>query len=231
MTSEVAILRAYAYASQGKYAKAEQLLASVPEALNTPSGADILARIRFEQGDEAAARHIWEQMLAVDPSNESARKALAALDVPPCELGDDTVVSCFCRRWKYVVAALLAMLLGISFSLGKACRGTVPPQSRIIAEQTLDISKINGKILEELSNGILTNMTDNTVLVISGGMGKYVTDRQRSLSVIAESISQIAGVQMGDILISVAEDSQKEVNIAIVPKIIPPKKREEQHVD
>jgi hypothetical protein len=107
----------------------------------------------------------------------------------------------------------------------------VPPQSRIIAEQTLDISKINGKILEELSNGILTNMTDNTVLVISGGMGKYVTDRQRSLSVIAESISQIAGVQMGDILISVAEDSQKEVNIAIVPKIIPPKKREEQHVD
>ncbi len=231
MTSEVAILRAYAYASQGKYAEAEQLLASVPEALTTPSGADILARIRFEQGDEAAARHIWEQMLAVDPSNESARKALAALDVPPCELGDDTVVPCFCRRWKYAVAALLAMLLGISFSLGKACRGTVPPQPRIIAEQMLDISKINGKILVELRNGILTNMTDNTVLVISGGRGKYVTDRQRCLSVIAESLSQIAGVQMGDILISVAEDSQEDVNVAIVQRLISTQKNGGRHAD
>ena len=82
MTNEVAILRAYAFASQGKYAEAEQMLQSLPGVLDTPSGADLLARIRFEQGDEDAARHIWEQILRVDPANEAAMKALEALDNP-----------------------------------------------------------------------------------------------------------------------------------------------------
>ena len=120
MTAEVAILRAYAFASQGKYAEAEQLLASVPDALNTPSGADLFARIKFEQGDEPTARRIWEQLLADDPTNESAQKALAALEASPCESDDDEVVPCFCRRWKFVCAGILAVLLCLAFSLGKA---------------------------------------------------------------------------------------------------------------
>lgn len=243
MTAEVAILRAYAFATQGKYAEAEQLLVSAPEALNTPSGADLLARIKFEQGDEVAARRIWKRLLADDSTNESAKNALAALDASPCEVVvDDEVGPCFCRRWKFAIAGILAVLLGLAFSLGKswndAKSGSLnePAQlscqhPRVIAEQTLEISKINGKVLAELRDGILTNMIEGAVLVLSGGKGRYVTDRQRQLSIIAENIRQITGVRMNDILISVAEDSQEYVNIAIVPRIISAPKKGEGYAD
>ena len=213
MTNEVAILRAYAFASQGKYAEAEQMLQSLPGVLDTPSGADLLARIRFEQGDEDAARHIWEQILRVDPANEAAMKALEALDR-------------FCRKWKYIVAAVLAVLIGISFSIGKACSKDKPVQSQVaqqqvpvvIAEQTLEIAKINGKVLAGLRDGILTNMTDKTVLVLSGGVGRHITDRINNLAVVAECIHGITRVLAKDILLCVAENSQQELNVKIVSK-------------
>ena len=229
MTAEVAILRAYAFASQGKYAEAEQLLASVPEALNTPSGADLFARIKFEQGDVATARRIWEELLVVDATNESAKNALAAIDAP-LEMSEiDEPATCFCRRRKYVCAAVLAVLLGFAFSLGKAWQGKVPPskdesticaetepQSRIIAEQTLDISKINGKVLSQLRDGILTNMTEKTMLVLSGGRGKYITDRQNCLSVIAEIVCANTKVPLSKILFKTSEKDDGVVKIVVV---------------
>lgn len=229
MTAEVAILRAYAFASQGKYAEAEQLLASVPEALNTPSGADLFARIKFEQGDVATARRIWEELLVVDATNESAKNALAAIDAP-LEMSEiDETATCFCRRRKYVCAAVLAVLLGFAFSLGKAWQGKVPPskdesticaetepQSRIIAEQTLDISKINGKVLSQLRDAILTNMTEKTMLVLSGGRGKYITDRQNCLSVIAEIVCANTKVPLSKILFKASEKDDGVVKIVVV---------------
>lgn len=227
MTAEVAILRAYAFASQGKYAEAEQLFASAPEALNTPSGADLLARIKFEQGDEVAARQIWEQLLAADPTNETARVALLAIDVqePICDSSPS-----WWKQRKFVAAALLAVLLGISFSLGKACRSApsesvaqqaapeVPLQPSVIAEQTLEISKINAKVLTELRNGILTNMTDKTVLVVSGGRGKYVPERVSELSVIVDSLSSVSGVPMTNIMFQACGVSCSTVTLSVVPR-------------
>lgn len=227
MIAEVAILLAYAFASQGKYDEAEQLLASVPEALNTPSGADLLARIKFEQGDESAARRIWEGLLAVDPSSESARNALAALDASPCKLCDGDVQQCFCCRWKYVCAFTLAVLLGLAFSLGKAWKCTssemlqAPKQSscqhsRVIAEQMLEISKINGKVLAELRDGILTNLTEGVVLVLSGGKGKYVTDRQRNLSVIADCIGAKLSISLSQMYLQPAGETSDEVRLTLI---------------
>lgn len=229
MTPEVAILRAYAFASQGKYAEAEQLLASVPEALNTPPGADLFARIKFEQGDIATARRIWEELLVVDATNESVRNALAAIDVPLTVSEIDEPAPCFCRRRKYVCAAVLALLLGLAFSLGKAWQGRATPskngfiactetgtQSRIIAEQTLDISKINAKVLSQLRDGILTNMNDNTMLVLSGGRGKYNMDRQNCLSVIAETVCIHAKVPLSKILFKASEKNDGVVKMTVV---------------
>ena len=229
MTAEVAILRAYAFASQGKYAEAVQTLASVPEALNTPAGADLIARIRFEQGHETAARRIWEAILAVDPANEPARKALSALDAQPEAPEKVEREPCLGRRRKYVRAAVLAALLGIAFSVGKAWRGT--PQRnggevraeaelrpRIIAGQTLEISKINGKVLGELREGLLTNLTDSTVLVLSGGRGRYAAERAKSLSVIVDSLSAVAGVPASSILFQVGDTSSSNVSFSVVSR-------------
>ncbi len=231
MTAEVAILRAYAFASQGKYTEAEQLLTSAPEALNTPSGADLFARIKFEQGDEAIARHIWEQLLADDTTNESAQKALAALDASPCESDADEVVPCFYRRWKFVCAGILAVLLGLAFSLGKAWKGTSSGtlhesvllpclQPRIIAEQMLEISKINGEVLAELRNGILTNMTEETMLVLSGGRGRYITDRQKCLSVIAEVVSAKTKVPFSNILFKASDKNSEAVKFSVMKGLV-----------
>ncbi len=227
MTAEVAILRAYAFASQRKYDEAEALLRSVPEALDMPSGTDLLARIRFEQGDVDSARRIWEAQLRTDPSCESARKALSALDDP---LSDETAETCFCRRWKYFGIAALAVLLVLSFFLGKACNRAplespvqqvtqdAIPKAPVIAEQALEISKISGKVLAGLKNGILTNMTEKTMLVISGGRGKYVPEQVQDLSVIVDSLSTWSGIPMTNIMFQAGGASSSNVILSVIPR-------------
>ena len=229
MTTEVAILRAYAFASQGKYAEAEQMLTSAPEALNTPSGADLLARIKFEQGDVATARRIWEELLVVDATNESAKNALAAIDAPIDVSEIDKPMPCFSSRRKYVCAAVLAALLGVAFSLGKVWQGSATPsknesticagaepQPRIIAEQTLDISTINGKVLSQLRDGILTNMNESSILVLSGGKGEYITDRQRNLSIIADCIRAMLSISLSQMYLQPADKSSDMVKLLLL---------------
>lgn len=85
MTKESIILRAYALLSQGKYEEATQMLKSAPEVLNTPSGADLYARLCFEQGLIDEARQIWDHIHEVFPDFESATKALEAFEGLPKE--------------------------------------------------------------------------------------------------------------------------------------------------
>ena len=222
MTSEVAILRAYALATQGRYAEAENLLKSVEGALNTTAGADLLARIRFEQGDNESAKCIWEQVLAVEPSNESALKALSATNSSANEefVCDDLGV-CFGRQFKFMFAAVVAVIIGLAFSVGKVCGGRVQSDDQeaerpvIIAEQSIPVGSINGALLRSLKDGILTNMTDSTMLVLLGGNGKYITDRQKRLSVIAECIKLESKVPLSQILFQASDQESESITLSV----------------
>mgnify|MGYP003571265699 FL=1 len=223
MTSEVAILRAYALATQGRYAEAENLLKSADGALNTTAGADLLARIRFEQGDVESAKHIWEQVLSVEPTNESALKALnAANTTMDDESVCDDLEECYCRRFRFVCAAVIAVLMGLAFSVGKMCGGGGRPEASqesdspvVIAEQSIPVRAINGAILRTLKDGILTNMTDSTTLVLLGGTGKYITDRQKRLSIIAECIKMEAKVPLSQILFQASDQETNSITLSV----------------
>jgi len=222
MTVEVAILRAYAFASQGKYAEAEQLLASVPEVLNSPSGADILARIKFEQGDESTARRIWEELRDIEPTNESVRNALAAIDQPTDLSAMENAEACLCRRFKYACAVVIVSLLGLAFFFGTICGSKGQAEvaqeagkTGVIAEQSIPVRAINGALLRSLKDGILTNMTDSTALVLSGGKGKYISDRQKRLSIIAECIEMESKVPLSKILLQASDQESDSITLSV----------------
>lgn len=219
MATEIPILRAYALATQGRYEEAEEFLRNAQGALDTLSGADLLARIRFEQGDIDSARRIWEEILRLQPENEAAKNALEEIDNPTRE--ENTLLSYFSRKRTYVCIAVFVLMIVLSFSIGKFCGKTPLPVGQekstdVIAEQTLEIGKINGRVLSGLRDGILTNMTESTVLVLSGGRGKYATDRARSLSVVADCIRDSAKIPSSNILFSVSECSQEELRLSVV---------------
>ena len=230
MTSEVAILRAYALLSQGAYAEAEELLGSVPEALQTPSGADLYARLRFEQGAEDEAKSVWESILTSCPDYEPAAKALEAYSMPSQfdeDDGDPSSGAAPCglsRRLK--VAAVAAVVVGVLVSVlvaVKTCGSQPVPQHdckpsppTVIAEMSIT-GAINGKTLTSLREGFLTNLTEDAVLVVRGGAGKYITDRQKKLAVIADCLSEVAKVPISKMYIQPATESTDEIVLQIVP--------------
>ena len=223
MTSEVAILRAYALATQGRYAEAENLLKSADGALNTTAGADLLARIRFEQDDIESAKHIWEQVLSVEPTNESALMALNASNTTTDEESVcDDLEECFCRRFKFMCVAVIAILIGLAFSIGKMCVGKGQSEDTqefdrpvVIAEQSIPAGEINGALLRSLKNGILTNMTSSATLVLLGGKGKDVTERQKQLSIIAECIKMKAEVPLSQILFQASDQETDSITLSV----------------
>ena len=111
MTTESAILRAYALLSQGAYDETERMLGSAQGALNTPSGADLFARLRFEQGREAEARQIWKRIHEAFPDFEPATKALYAFENPPPEPEDES------PNRVLPIAAVLILLLGVGMMI------------------------------------------------------------------------------------------------------------------
>lgn len=223
MTAEVAILRAYALASQHRCSEAERMLGSVPDAIRSPSGADLLARIKFEQGDIDSARRIWEEVIRIQPDNEPAKKALECIDAPL--LTKRLWGFCFGQKWTWL--AIMAVLMGVSFSVGKALRSNVEQKepvpieqektvSNVIAEQEVEIARINNALLADLRCGILTNMTEDTVLVVSGGQGKYITDRMRNLAVVSECIMGVTEIPLSKILLQVGEISRPYLLLQII---------------
>ena len=223
MTSEVAILRAYALASQGRYAEAENLLKSADGSLDTLAGADLLARIRFELGDIESANQIWEQVLSVDPTNESA---LMALNVRNATSAEEFVCSDlkerFCLWFRVVCAVVIAVLIGLAFFIGRMCDDKVQPEASlepkrpvVIAEQSIPVRTINVALIRSLKNGILTNMVENSSLVLSGGTGKYITDRQKQLSIIAECINKEAKVPLSQILFQASDQETNLITLSV----------------
>jgi hypothetical protein len=216
MTSET-ILKAYAFASQCNYAEAERMLKADPDALNTPHGVDLYARILYAAGHIDSARQVWEELTRSFPDYEPAHKALAASQ-SPMQFSQCMVDRNLLTR-KIGFACVVVAVVGIAF-IGKLCqKESVPPSPeppKVIAETTIS-GKINGRVLASLRDGFLTNLTDEAVLVISGGSGKYVTDRQRKLAVIADCIREEAKIPFSKMYFQPASESTDEIFLHIVP--------------
>lgn len=174
MTSESAILRAYALLSQGRCDEAERMLKSVPESLATPSGADLLARLRFEQGFADEAREIWNRVHAAFPDFEPAAKALDAFSNPPSDGVDDGGA---CGLSKIVriaaVVVLVAVAVGMAVSVVSSFKGcrqqtneeALPPVA--VAGTVNSVTSYVDRVRTEFVDRIVTNVVERTVEVPS----------------------------------------------------------------
>lgn len=169
MTSESAILRAYALLMQGKHSEAEACLRDAQGALDTPSGADLLARIRFEQGLEDDARRIWMRIHEVFPDFEPAARAIDAFENPSSIATDvDGDPSRLSSRLRMTI--LVAVIIGVMASViatTKACRSEkaivqTPP---VIVTNYID--RVETKIVERCTTNFIdrvqTEYTDKVV--------------------------------------------------------------------
>lgn len=170
MNVEAVLMSAFALAVQGRYDEAERLLESCPEAVKSVSGQDLLARIRFAQGETDLARQIWDGILAVDPANPEAKSALDALAHP---IPDPP------RPWrKFVVAGAIAVSFGIAISIVRAMMASAPVAAdrepctafvTNVVERVLTntIVKVETRVVEveRPVERVVTNIVDRTVEV------------------------------------------------------------------
>ena len=104
ITLESAILHAYVLISQGSFDEAEQILKNHPDVLKSPSGADLLARLKFESGNDQEAKEIWERIHNAFPDFEPAILALK-------EYNNDANQT-FLSKAKYLILNNLSVCLG-----------------------------------------------------------------------------------------------------------------------
>ena len=156
VTNEVAILRAYALLSQGRYDEAEQMLAGASGALNTPSGADLLARIRFEQGLEDAAQEIWGRIHAVYPEFEPASDALAAFENPPPEPSRSGG-----RNVLYPIMAGIVLLVGVALALWGLLR---EPKLMVRVDERVVTNTLE-RVVEVPVTSFVTSVVERTSVV------------------------------------------------------------------
>ena len=165
MNVEAVLMSAYALATQERYEEAEQLLISCPEACNTVSGMDLLARIRHAQDRVDEAREIWRRILDSDPNNDSARNALAVIDNPE----PDAFPS---RRKKYIIAAALAVIVGMMISIVNFCGRrsavtTAAPTSFVYVTNEVEkvVTKEVVKTIPQIVERVVTNIIDRPIEV------------------------------------------------------------------
>ena len=71
-------------------------------------------------------------------------------------------------------------------------------------------------MLAELRDGILTNMTEGRVLVLSGGKGKEIVARQKTLSLVADGVRENAKIPVTRILFKASDKNSEVVRFAVV---------------
>ena len=194
MTEESAILRAYGLATQGKTEEAERLLGSV----KTTAAKDLLARIRFDSGDEAAAKRLWEEVLEENPDHAGAKAALACIGKSR-EVVDE---ACWRFRWTF-----LSLLVGVAvvFLFAGALVGrdwksannqpTIPtetPQTTLPSPTTspnpelqFTLPMSNADFLAQKA-AFWDSVPPGAKVVLSGGPNGEAPLRQRRLAVVAD---------------------------------------------
>lgn len=220
MTIENAIFRAYALASQCKYQEAEDALRSVDGAMDSLQGLDLYARILCASGRKDSARRVWEEILHAQPGNEAAKLALQSLK-DPISIDVNGNSNGIVKNRKILIVAVIAIGIGLAFSLGKHIGGTaLAEQSKgpAILEETTISGVISEQILKELEHGFLTNLTEKCVLVLKGGSGKYITDRQKRLSVLADCIKDVTKIPISQMYFQPGDESVDAYTLQIVPR-------------
>lgn len=217
MSPETTILRAYALASQGKLVEAELVLKSEPVCLQTPHGLDLLARILYASGQKDSAKHIWKELERVSPDYEAARNALSTNMV---QIGSEPIGrdSSF-RKKAGLAVAVVAIALGCAFSIGKACHRCSLDLNReqsVVIDEVVIPGKLDGAMFITLKEGFLTNLTDNTVLVLRGGQGKYANDRQNYLANVADGLNLVAQIPLTKLYFQPAEKSTDSITLQVV---------------
>ena len=90
------------------FEEAEQVLKDCPEALKSPSGADLLARLKFESGNNQEAKEIWERIHNAFPDFEPAVLALEAYN-------NDTNQTLLSKAKSLILNNLNVLLGGLCF--------------------------------------------------------------------------------------------------------------------
>lgn len=182
MNPEAILISAYALATQERYDEAEDLLQSCPEAYNTVSGMDLLARIRHSQNRIDEARSIWQRILDVDPTNETARKAIDAIDNPEPESDDP--------YRKFIVTAVAAVVLGVIISIiGTCCHkpvevvGAEPSVVYVTNEVEKVVTKEVIKTVPEIVERVVTNIVDRPIEVKIPVVSVVTTEVERVVCV------------------------------------------------
>lgn len=158
MTNESAILRAYALLSQERYDEAEQMLKGAPGALNTPSGADLFARLRFEQGFAEEARQIWERINRAFPDFDPANKALAAFISPPEQQDDDATDG---DGRKFPLLAILFLLIGGTL----AAWGLLRNPETVVQVREHVLTNMVDRVVEVPVTSVVTSVVERTSVV------------------------------------------------------------------
>lgn len=221
MNPEAVLISAYALATQERHDEAERLLESCPEAGQSVSGQDLLARIRLAQGRTDQARQIWSRILSVEPTNSEAKAAIDALDHPICDPPNP------CR--KFVIAGVIAAALGIIISIIGALNRPAPvvvaqePRTVFVTNvvehvQTNTVVKTETKIVEiekpveRIVERVVTNIVDRPVEVPVVSVTTQYIDR------VVEVVTQVTNdvVVSSDQPSSVIRQTHSETNMPVV---------------
>lgn len=221
MNPEAVLISAYALATQERHDEAERLLESCPEAGQSVSGQDLLARIRLAQGRADQARQIWNRILSVEPTNPEAKAAIDALDHPICDPLNP--------YRKFVIAGVIAVALGIVISIVGALNRPVPvvvaQEQRTVfvtnvveRVQTNTVIKTETKVVEvekpveRIVERVLTNIVDRTVEVPAVSVITQYIDRV--VEVVPQATNEVVVLQ--DQSSSVIRQTHSETNMPVV---------------
>ena len=211
MNQEAVLISAYALATQERYEEAEALLQSCPEAYNTVSGMDLLARIRHSQGRIDEARSIWQHILDADPTNESIRMAIEAIENPEPEHDNP--------HRMVMLAVLATIVLGVIASVVYMCRHqSVPPAAPepSVVYVTNEVEKIVTnevvKTVPEIVERVVTNFVDRPVEVKIPVVSVVTTEVERVVCVT--NTVEIKDIAKNDIVSVLSTNDVEDLSVS-----------------
>lgn len=210
VTAESQILRAYALASQHKYEDAIRILEADPDVLTMRTGAELLARIRLEQGDPRTALQIWLQILRQNPDDGAARKAVEVLRHGMLPRQGKILY------WTVGVASFV-LALCVSACLMRSDIGRGCPKCQREVVEIVETNQLSSQVVEAICGQISSNLTEHSRIELSGGIGDRTWMKKRRLLILDELIrSGVKAAVNLEILVNTDSVTNQEYRIRII---------------